>query len=71
MQLTVASVIKLQVERDEKIKSTLRMIIASVMNIAGRYKGRVIIGHEHCLSHLKTRKRCKLRKGSHDHCMKH
>jgi len=48
----------------KKAKSTPLMIIASVINIVGRCKGRIIIAPEHCLSYQGKRKRCKLCNGS-------
>jgi len=43
----------------KKAKSTPLVIIASVINIVGRCKGRIIIAPEHCLSYQGKRKRCK------------
>ena len=51
-------------EMKKNAKSTLLMIIASVVNIVGRCKGRIIIAPEHCLSYQGKRKRCKLCNGS-------
>jgi len=48
----------------KKAKSTPFMIIASVINIVGRCKGRMIIAPEHCLSYQGKRKICKLCNGS-------
>jgi hypothetical protein len=55
-------------------KNALLMIIASVIDIAERFKtkGRIIIAHEHCLiSHVKEQSDVDCTKIGHAHCMKH
>jgi len=55
-------------EMKKNAKSTLLMIIASVVNIVGRCKGRIIIAPEHCLSYQGKRKRCNYVTAAYDHC---